>query len=268
MAASVLRAPSERMFGTAIVGRHHDPFTVMQQFERPIRVGMYSQPVTDITGALLSRVGWTSGGVQLADPPQFSVRGCHDLPACAPSRAVAGCCDRRGAGVRVLAVSSGARGVSSAHRTNAVAALVPARAVALPGCGDTSGGRISWHRDAGRDALELLRRIDRSCHHTRCRGRVLACHAAGEQAGNACTQRDGAHSRADRRMRAGVRVVRGAFCAGQSGRIRVSTIRSLALQREVVELSRSACRASTRWDRPRIACGVQPEFARGCSSNR
>jgi hypothetical protein len=56
MAASVLRAPSERVFGTAIVGRHHDPFTVMQQFERPIRVGMYSQPVTDITGALLSRV--------------------------------------------------------------------------------------------------------------------------------------------------------------------------------------------------------------------
>ena len=56
MAASVLRAPSEQVFGTAIVGRHHDPFTVMQQFERPIRVGMYSQPVTDITGALLSRV--------------------------------------------------------------------------------------------------------------------------------------------------------------------------------------------------------------------
>jgi hypothetical protein len=39
-----------------IVGRHHDPFTVMQQFERPISIGVYSQPVTDITGALLSRV--------------------------------------------------------------------------------------------------------------------------------------------------------------------------------------------------------------------
>ena len=56
MAAAVLRAPSERVFGMAIVGRHHDPFTVMQQLERPIRIGMYSQPVTDITGALLSRV--------------------------------------------------------------------------------------------------------------------------------------------------------------------------------------------------------------------
>ena len=32
MAAPVLRAPSERLFGAEIVGRHHDPFTVMQQF--------------------------------------------------------------------------------------------------------------------------------------------------------------------------------------------------------------------------------------------
>jgi len=56
MAAPVLRAPSDRLFGTAIVGLHHDPFTVMQQLERPLTVGMYSQPVTDIIGALLSRV--------------------------------------------------------------------------------------------------------------------------------------------------------------------------------------------------------------------
>lgn len=39
-----------------LVGRHHDPFTVMQQFEHPITFGMYSQPVTDMTGALLARV--------------------------------------------------------------------------------------------------------------------------------------------------------------------------------------------------------------------
>ncbi len=60
IAAPVLRAPSERVFGTEIVGRHHDPFTVMAQFERPITIGAYSQPVTDITGALLARL---SGGV-------------------------------------------------------------------------------------------------------------------------------------------------------------------------------------------------------------
>ena len=39
-----------------IVGRQHDPFTVMEQFGRPISVGVYSQPVTDITGALLARI--------------------------------------------------------------------------------------------------------------------------------------------------------------------------------------------------------------------
>src|SRR5580704_16538864 len=56
IAAFVLRAPSERVFGMEIVGRHHDPFTVMEQFARPISIGVYLQPVTDITGALLARV--------------------------------------------------------------------------------------------------------------------------------------------------------------------------------------------------------------------
>ena len=56
IAAPVLLAPSERVFGMEIVGRHHDPFTVMGQFDRPISVGVYSQPVTDLTGAGLSRV--------------------------------------------------------------------------------------------------------------------------------------------------------------------------------------------------------------------
>src|SRR5580704_9514955 len=56
IAAFVLRAPSDRVFGMEIVGRHHDPFTVMEQFGRPITVGVYSQPLTDITGALLARI--------------------------------------------------------------------------------------------------------------------------------------------------------------------------------------------------------------------
>jgi hypothetical protein len=56
IAAPILRAPSERVFGMAIVGRHHDPFTVMEQFGRPITLGMYSQPITDVTGALLARM--------------------------------------------------------------------------------------------------------------------------------------------------------------------------------------------------------------------
>src|SRR3954462_1422493 len=60
IALPVLRAPSERVFGMEIVGRHHDPFTVMEQLERPIAIGVYSQPITDIPGALFARL-W--GGV-------------------------------------------------------------------------------------------------------------------------------------------------------------------------------------------------------------
>jgi hypothetical protein len=56
IAAFVLWAPSERIFGMEIVGRHYDPFAVMEQFGRPVSVGMYSQPVTDIPGAILTRI--------------------------------------------------------------------------------------------------------------------------------------------------------------------------------------------------------------------
>ena len=56
MAAPVLRAPSERIFGMEIVGRHHDPFTAMAQFERPLTIGVYSQPVTDVAGTFLARL--------------------------------------------------------------------------------------------------------------------------------------------------------------------------------------------------------------------
>jgi hypothetical protein len=56
IAAPVLRAPSERVFGMETVGRHHDPFTAMAQFGGRIGVGIYSQPITDIVGALLARL--------------------------------------------------------------------------------------------------------------------------------------------------------------------------------------------------------------------
>jgi len=62
IAAPVFRAPSERVFGGEIVGRHYDPFTAMEQFGRPISVGVYSQPVTDISGALLARISGAVAG--------------------------------------------------------------------------------------------------------------------------------------------------------------------------------------------------------------
>src|SRR4029079_2760521 len=55
IAAPVLRAPSERMFGRETVGRHHDPFTVMEQLSRPGAISLYSQPLTDLPGAWMSR---------------------------------------------------------------------------------------------------------------------------------------------------------------------------------------------------------------------
>jgi len=54
IATPVLRAPSERIFGMEIVGRHYDPFTVMEQFNRPIGWTAFLQPITDLPGAWLA----------------------------------------------------------------------------------------------------------------------------------------------------------------------------------------------------------------------
>jgi hypothetical protein len=56
VAAPVLRAPSQRVFGMEIVGRHQDPFAEMELFGLPISMAVYTQPVTDITGALFARI--------------------------------------------------------------------------------------------------------------------------------------------------------------------------------------------------------------------
>ncbi|WP_396936712.1 hypothetical protein [Mycolicibacterium sp.] len=48
-------APAERIFGHEIVGRHHDPFTVMRQMAGAGPSGPYIQPVTDGLGWLLAR---------------------------------------------------------------------------------------------------------------------------------------------------------------------------------------------------------------------
>jgi hypothetical protein len=60
LALSVLAAPTERIFGFEIAGRHHDPFTVMRQFELGFRGSLYNQPVTDAAGTLLAK---SLGGV-------------------------------------------------------------------------------------------------------------------------------------------------------------------------------------------------------------
>ena len=125
-----------------------------------------------------------------------------------------------------------------------MAAVVLARVVALSRCGHSGRGRIPWSGNARRDALELLWWIDRGRHHAGCRGRVLGRHATAAQASLPCLDRHGSEPCPDRRVRTGVRRVRGARRGGQRGGLRRSTIRTVYLQREVVELSRSACRPS------------------------
>ncbi len=56
MAWPVVRSPRTHIFGDEIVGRHGDPFVVMQQFEAGHVPGPYWQPLTDVPGALLARV--------------------------------------------------------------------------------------------------------------------------------------------------------------------------------------------------------------------
>src|SRR5687767_3011498 len=55
IAAPVLHAPTERIFGTEIVGRHYDPFIAMQQFGQPFIRSVYLQPLSDVPGAWLAR---------------------------------------------------------------------------------------------------------------------------------------------------------------------------------------------------------------------
>jgi hypothetical protein len=58
LAAPVLEAPADRLFGREIVGRHHDAYTMVRQFEQPSRQP-FSQPATDWVGALIGR--WFGG---------------------------------------------------------------------------------------------------------------------------------------------------------------------------------------------------------------
>lgn len=59
IAAPVLLHPTQRLFGTEIIGRYHDPFTVIAFFEHPTPPTLYTQPATDYLGALVAR--WTGG---------------------------------------------------------------------------------------------------------------------------------------------------------------------------------------------------------------
>ena len=114
-----------------IVGRHHDPFTVMEQFERPFSLGVYSQPVTDITGALLARVAGPVAAynwlVLLSFP--LSAAAAYLLARHLALSPAGG--DGGGDGLRVFPVPSRARRLSPPYRADPMAAAVSAGAVAV-----------------------------------------------------------------------------------------------------------------------------------------
>jgi hypothetical protein len=56
IAAPVILSPSTRLFGPELVGRHHDPFTVIEQYQAGAVPFPYLQPATDEPGFLLSRL--------------------------------------------------------------------------------------------------------------------------------------------------------------------------------------------------------------------
>lgn len=60
IAAPVLRHPPTRIFGFELAGRHHDPFTVMEQYDAGGPAAPYIQPATDVPGTMLARI---AGGV-------------------------------------------------------------------------------------------------------------------------------------------------------------------------------------------------------------
>lgn len=56
LAAAVVRAPADRIFGAGSVGWHHDPFTLMRQIDRPLVFSAYLQPITDLPARAVARV--------------------------------------------------------------------------------------------------------------------------------------------------------------------------------------------------------------------
>ena len=75
IAAPVVRTPSERIFGADIVGWHHDPFTVMQQFASAADAGCVLSAGHRSHRRRLRPRGGPGGGVQLARPAEFSAVG-------------------------------------------------------------------------------------------------------------------------------------------------------------------------------------------------
>ena len=268
MAALVLRAPSERVFGMEIVGRHHDPFTVMEQFGRPITFGVYSQPVTDITGALLARL---SGPVAAYN---WLVLLSFPLSAAAAyllARHLA--LSPAGAAVAAMAYAFSPFHVAHAayHPHIAQTQWVPLYLLALWRCLDDASPAAVGFLAAATMAVTLSNfygGLDRGRHHAGRRGGVLARHAPG---GHTIDTPAGHHRRKLSLLIAAPGCAYASYAPAPSSwtarpsRSLAPTCSATARNGGAIWFRRSRIRCSAQ---PRIASGTRWTSARGCSNSR
>ena len=134
---------------------HHDPFTVMAQFDRPVRaqwIGSRS-PTSPARCSRECQGQWRITGSSFIS---FPLSAAHAY-LLARHLALASGRDHRGDGLRVFPVPCGAGRISPAHRADPMVVILP-RVVALLTGASPAAIALLWRRDDGRDALRTSTR--------------------------------------------------------------------------------------------------------------
>ena len=176
IALPVLLNPQTLIFGVETVGRHYDPFVVMQQFA----LGGAHRTTTAgrRPGGLARERHRSSRGVQPSRPRHLPGDRRGDVCAGAiPDRHPPLVACRRPR-LRVCARACGARRVSSAYRAGAMDSVVLPRAVRGSRSSIATTARLAGGGGRRAGAVELLRRSHRCTRHSGSHRCVLVADAA------------------------------------------------------------------------------------------
>ena len=178
IALPVLLNPQTLIFGVETVGRHYDPFVVMQQFAHGWRAWNRTTTAGRRPGCMARQRHRSRRGVQPHRPRHLPGDRRGDVCAGAISDRRPPLVARRRPRLRVCARPCGARRLSSAYLAGAMDSVVSPRAVRgrrspIAAAAGLAGG---GGRRAG--AVELLRRAHRCSRHTGSHGCVLVVDAA------------------------------------------------------------------------------------------